>query len=251
MDDFSPHALPDRDDQYPRFEQRPDMARPTVGEDAQVARQIQGLAQLFEIGLAIAGALGRVATGQGGPAETKAFAGADIALAFERMTRAMGQITLLTQETLKLREGRRVLARKSFQRERKTAVERAVGEIAAATPSAPRPDQLKISLKSLFLRYNDYDDYCHGTFEEAVARICRDLGLKPDPEMLKRVAEGRVVDPEPTLPPIAAAEDWTFPPNPKVAVVEKPYTVRTTADGTRVWVPLDSPHLKKDSQAPP
>jgi len=255
MDDFSPHAVPDTDDQYPRFEERTGESRPAVGEDAVVALHIQVLNQLLEIGLAVAGAIGRVATGQSGPAETKAFAGVDLALGFSRVAKAMGQITLLTQETLKLRETRRSAARAQFRRERKAAAEGAVREIAAKSPatagSGAMPGQAKISLRDLFLRYDDYDDYCKGAFEEVVARICRDLGVTPDPEMLKRVAEGRNVDPAPPPPPLTRLPDWTFPPNPKVAVVEKPYTVRTTADGTRVWVPLDSPHLKKDSQAPP
>jgi len=248
MDDFSPNIPPDRD--YPRFDARTAESRPAISEDAQVARQIQRLDQLADIGLAVAGAIGRVATGQGGPAETKAFAGADLALGFGRITKAIGQITLLTQETLKLRETRRNAAREDFRRERKAAAEGAVREIAVKSLGTPNSEALRIGLSDLFLRYDDYDDYRHGAFEDVVACICRDLGLTPDPEMLRRVAEGRVVDPAPP-PPIPAAEDWTFPPNPKVAVVERPYTVRTTADGTRVWVPLDSPHLKQDAQAPP
>ena len=251
MDDFSPNTTTPKGAQYPRFEERPDAARPTLDADAVVARQIQRLDQLAEIGMAVAAAIGRVATGQGGPAETKAFEGIDLALAFGRIAKAMGQITLLMQETLKLRETRRDAARKNLRRERKAAVEGAVREIAAKSPAKADAASAKISLNDLFLRYDDYDDYCHGTFEEVVARICRHLRITPDPEMLRRVAEARAVDPEPPPPPLATLPDWTYPPNPKVAVVEKPYTVRTTADGTRVWVPLDSPHLKKDSQAPP
>jgi len=250
MDSVSPDTGLAGEDQTGRSDERAEESRPVVGEDAMIALQIQGLGQLFEIGLAIAGALGRVATGQASPAEARAFAGTDMALAFGRMAKAMGQITLLTQETVKLRESRRDSARTKFQRARKGAAERAVREIAAASPAKPGSDAMKVSLSGLFLRYDDYDDYCHGTFEEVVARICRDLGITPDPEMLRRVAEARAVAPEPPPPPLKAAPDWRAPPPPRVEP-EPPYTVVTTPAGTRVRVPLDSPHLRPKSQAPP
>src|SRR5579859_5023773 len=77
--------------QEPAGEVRP------AAEDVLIARQLEALAQL-------------TATGQATRAEADAFAGTDLALGYSRIVKAMGQTALLAQETLKLRESRRVEA---------------------------------------------------------------------------------------------------------------------------------------------
>ena len=252
MNSVPPNAGLAGDDQDDRSTGRAAESRPGSGEDALMDVQLRGLAQLFEIGLAMAGALGRVATAQAvSVGEVKAFAGTDMALAFGRMTKAMGQIMLLQQETAKLRASHAERVRKQFRQERKRAAERAVREIVVKAEPGLKPQQLKARLSDFFIRYDDYDDYRDGTFEEVVARICRDLGITPDLEMLKRVAEARAVEPEPPAPPPAAGPPpWNAPVKP-TAPAEEPYVVVTSPAGFRVRLPLDSPHLRPGGVGPP
>jgi hypothetical protein len=238
-------------DQDGRQTGRTGESRPYSGEDALMEVQLRGLAQLFEIGLAMAGAMGRVATAQAANVgEVKAFAGTDLALGFGRMTKAMGQIMLLQQETAKLRASHAERALKQFRRERKASAERAVREIAVEAEPGLKPQALKARLSDFFIRYDDYDDYRTGTFEEVVARICRDLGITPDPEMLRRVAEARAVDPAPPPTPPAEPPAWNEPPKRRPPD-EEPYVVQTSAAGFRVRQPLDSPHLRPGGVGPP
>jgi hypothetical protein len=145
-----------------------DWARPLAD------RQLQMLGRLAEAGLEIAVAL--EAQAKGGEAVVQG----DVAMAYSRVARAVRQTIMLQskliealQESETGRAGRKAAARASAARivrgviedDRSNDVERAER---LTTEAAER------------LREEDFGDLLARPFAEAVAEICKDLGLSPD-----------------------------------------------------------------------
>lgn len=166
-------------------------ANPGAGEAASdavlelAARQLEHLAELRGIGMALARSLKDQA--EAGAAS----GGGDPGLSFVRIARAVRQIIALETEISGLRE--KHLSRLSQLRllERKQIVRRVVQDaVLAEEPDIDR-DDMKSTLDDLFCDYEDYDDgdSAPGSIAETVARICRMLNVRFDPELWRQTVD--------------------------------------------------------------
>jgi len=145
-----------------------DWARPLLD------RQLQILGRLAEAGLEIAVAL--EAQAKGGEAVVQG----DVAMAYSRVARAVRQTLMLQsrliedlQENEAGRVGRRAAARASAAR----LVRGVIDE--DRTNDAERAERLAAEAAER-LREEDFSDLLARPFADAVAEICKDLGLEPD-----------------------------------------------------------------------
>jgi hypothetical protein len=145
-----------------------DWARPLV------ERQLQMLGRLAEAGLEIAVAL--EAQAKGGAAVVQG----DVAMAYSRVARAVRQTFMLQsrliedlQENETGRAGRRAAARASAARIMRGVIDD------GRRGDAERAERLAAEAAER-LREEDFSDLLARPFGEAVAEICKDLGLSPD-----------------------------------------------------------------------
>jgi hypothetical protein len=145
-----------------------DWARPMV------ERQLQVLGRLAEAGLEIAVAL--EAQAKGGEAVVQG----DVAMAYNRVARAVRQTVMLQsrliedlQEKETGRAGRKAAARASAAR----IVRGVIDE--DRSNDAERAERLAAEAAER-LREEDFSDLLARPFGEAVAEICKDLGLEPN-----------------------------------------------------------------------
>ena len=143
------------------------------------AQQLDALAKMREIGMAAVEAIGKLVTGKATEAEKTAFAGADIALAFHRASRAVRQIIAMEQEIAGLRETRR----QAIIGRRKNVAQKTMARVIKQAAYKEGIETLSVDRKILEAcrDYDDYDDYDRGTQAEIVTRLCKTLGIEnPD-----------------------------------------------------------------------
>ena len=136
---------------------------------ARIERQLQLLGELAEVGLEVARAIERQACGEPmGPREA-----GEVALAYARTSRAVRQTVLLQSKLI------HDLKAETFAQAQTARLERRQRGAAAAPDASaddrPRPPVLEAAegLEPL----EDDDEFLDEPFDQAVARICRDLGL--------------------------------------------------------------------------
>ncbi|MGZ3275616.1 MAG: hypothetical protein ACXU82_02060 [Caulobacteraceae bacterium] len=145
-----------------------DWARPLA------ERQLQVLGRLAEAGLEIAVAL--EAQAKGGEAVVQG----DIAMAYNRVARAVRQTIMLQSRLIEAlqgqetaRAGRKASARSSAARILRGAIDE------DRSNDTERAERLAAEAAER-LREEDFGDLLARPFAEAVAGICKDLGLSPD-----------------------------------------------------------------------
>jgi len=164
--------------------------------DPRAARHLAMLERLGEIGMAMAEAIGREALSEPG-AEPGVEPGegtrspAELAAVFTRIARCVRQTVALearvaagvqvrqAQACDEARERRRAEARKE-QALRKRDVRDVIQIIIEDTASPVVQSSLRTHLDARLEREAEDSDLVHMPLGEAVARICRDLGLNPD-----------------------------------------------------------------------
>ncbi|HTK35650.1 MAG TPA: hypothetical protein VL358_10260 [Caulobacteraceae bacterium] len=149
-----------------------DWARPLV------ERQLAVLGRLAEAGLEIAVAL--EAQAKGGEAVVQG----DLAMAFNRVARAVRQTAMLQSRLIQAlqdheagRAGRKAAARASAARILRGVIDEELPDDRAK--DTERAERLAPEAAER-LRAEDFGDLLARPFGEAVAAICRDLGLSPD-----------------------------------------------------------------------
>jgi hypothetical protein len=149
-------------------------AAPRARDRAWAERQLAILGRLAEAGLEIAVAL--EAQAKGGEAVVQG----DLAMAYSRVARAVRQTIMLQSKLVEAlgeretgRAGRRAAARASAAR----IVRRAIDS--ERPNDAERAERLAAEAAER-LREQDFSDLLARPFADAVAEICRDLGLSPD-----------------------------------------------------------------------
>jgi hypothetical protein len=185
-------------------------------------RQLELLGELAELGLEIARAIERQATGR---AEANLVKG-DFALAYARVSRSVRQTILLQTrliDSMKAEddaaakaqpEADQLAARLTPEHQRKSSVERIVERVI----EAEHPDdeeELETLMTEACERLDDedlYGDLMDHPISELVARICHDLGLNPDWPALaaelwavREMESGEVGAPLAALPPTASS----------------------------------------------
>jgi len=159
-------------------------AAPEFGLDARRERQLDRLAKLADMGMALAEGLTRKAAkieSQGGEGYE------NVCLAFTRLARAIRQINFQEQEILGLRETAEREARQAREQAEKEVAKRqsrfeklsAHDRVRAQLDADPDAGSVTRSEfnQSFSRRYDDYYDLYRGSFDDIVARICRDLGI--------------------------------------------------------------------------
>jgi hypothetical protein len=159
----------------------PETASPDAPRVGAVPRQVQLLGELAELGLDIARAIARQASGQ----SVEAVVEGDVALAYARVSRAV-RLTLMLQAKLieefqaAADEAAEVKARLAPAYRAKARVEAIVERVAESAHDEDTVDRL-ISEAAERLDDEDlYGDLLERPLSELVARICKDLGLEPD-----------------------------------------------------------------------
>lgn len=150
---------------------------------------LECLAELRAVGMAIAEGLGRYAKGELSASEEKAFKGCDVALAFSRVARAVRQIIVLEAEVMGLCD-KHWLKEKPAPKE--TAAERP--EPIERVERLDRPER-----RERFDDYNDYDDYFKGTPAEIIAQVRAELMALPGAKLVmvaRETAAAAAVVPE-------------------------------------------------------
>jgi hypothetical protein len=165
-------------------------------------RQLEMLSELAEIGLDVARRLGRLA--KEAPAEDEplcerqAVALGHVALAIGRVSRAV-RVTLMLQSQLieTLRKGAADAESKAEQSRaaaveaRKEAVEEVVERLARDEHPNREWEATRIANEAADHLDEEADEALMDLpFAELVERICRDLGLKPDPARLAELSAG-------------------------------------------------------------
>ena len=188
MDTFVQNTSPDGTAQEPE-----DLDKP-AGEAApanRLALQLDRLGRLADIAMEMAEGLARKAAG----IEKEGSDGYEaVCLAFTRVARAVRQINFQEQEILGLRgtaereerEARRARERREqeVRKGQKEREKRVVWQTVRELLEADR-DMRYVGFNDLDSRlrrdYDDYYDLYRGSFEEIIARICRDLGIAAAP----------------------------------------------------------------------
>jgi hypothetical protein len=190
-----PEALPDADADADGWAQ------------PRVERQLQILDRLAEAGLEIALAL--EAQAKGGEAVVQG----DVAMAFNRVARAVRQTIMLqsrlieaAQDRKRAASGRRAAARASAARLVRDAIEEEAGA------DKERAERLAGEAAERLER-EDFGDLLERPFGEVVAGLCRDLGLSPDWLALAEdcAAAEAALNGGPGEGASPAAPDWTGP----------------------------------------
>jgi hypothetical protein len=149
-----------------------DWARPLVERDIAI------LGRLAEAGLEIAVALEVQAQGraEGGEAVVQG----DVAMAFSRVARAVRQTLMLRSRLIEARQDQEAgrAARKAAARASAARIVR--GVIEDERPKDAEQAERLCAEAAERLRDEDFGDLLARPFGEAVADICRDLGLSPD-----------------------------------------------------------------------
>ena len=180
----------------------PDPAPPQAAADARalIERQMAVLSRLTEIGMAVAEACGRraVAEAAGEHSAGAADPGPDAGLVFARVARAVRLTIALQQRLMKDLDaldkaqahaermrtvGRRLHLRDLVGEAARTLVEarrKAEGRLAGDEDAAEA--EIELMTETAYERLTDAedDDLDALSFDEAVASVCRDLGLAPD-----------------------------------------------------------------------
>jgi len=149
-------------------------AAPAGGVRARVDRQLRMLDRLAEVGLEIAVALEAQAKG-GDPVVQ-----GDIAMAYSRVARAVRQTIMLQSrliEDLQAHETSRAAGRAAAHARAARIVRGVIDD--DRTNDAERAERLAAEAAER-LREEDFGDLLSRPFADAVADICRDLGLSPD-----------------------------------------------------------------------
>lgn len=147
-----------------------DWARPLA------ERQLAILGRLAEAGLEMAVAL--EAQAKGGPVVVEG----DIALAYDRVARAVRQTIMLQSNligTLQERQAAEVNRKASAKSSAARLVREVIEDDREAKDDRERARRLKDEAAER-LEAEDFGDLLARPFGEAVAQICRDLGLSPD-----------------------------------------------------------------------
>jgi hypothetical protein len=158
---------------------------------ALIARQLDGLGRLAEVGLTIAGALERQVTAEEPDEGPRAIVLADISLAYERVARAV-RMTFALQSRLiadlqALDRGTGLDATG-----RKERVGRIVGRVVEAGEHDFHTARSLVKEARERLEHDDiYGDVMSKPVSELIDQICRDLGLSPDWEGLAQEAWAR------------------------------------------------------------
>ena len=198
MNAFAQNSSPNGPAQEPSALDKPAGEAAPESREARLERQLDRLGRLADMAMQLADGLTRKAAkieAQDGEGEEA------VCLAFTRLARAVRQINFQEQEILGLRETRqreeRAVREKAAQEastKRKALEKRVVRDTvldllgAAASKDYVDTDEFEDRFES---DYDDYYDLYRGSFEEIIARICRDLGIDAAP------AEGAMsTDPE-------------------------------------------------------
>lgn len=195
------------------------------------ARRLRTLQALAEAGLKAAEALQmQIEAAATAPAEDPAVAArtaADLARAFAQVSRAVSVAVALEDKLDQDPETRRLEARARAARSSEPELARRRAKVAGAVEavivakegalSSIRGGELKKALDRLLdLEVQDGDDFLARPAGELVARICRDLGLKPDWTRWDHdwAVEAEAADLAPRVRPPARS---THPPGPRAA----------------------------------
>jgi hypothetical protein len=190
MNAFAQNSSPNGTDQEPEALDKPAGEAAPPGEQVdRLALQLDRLGRLADMAMKLAEGLTRKA------AEIEIQDGdgyEDVCLAFTRIARAIRQINFQEQEILGLRETRdrevRETRAKAEQEARDKAkarekgiIRQTVRELMEAERKSGIAERDALSTK-LSRDYDDYYDLYRGSFEEIIARICRDLGIAVAPQ---------------------------------------------------------------------
>jgi len=149
--------------------------------DARTERHLRTLQELAELGMTLARAVATRAAETGDP---------NVALAFTRIARAVRQTLALEarladdRETVRAGHAQRLAQETAARgRRRKKLVEGAVERAIDAECHGETAEDLKDELSErLEDRYDD-TDFADRPVSELIARICKDLGVTPDPTL--------------------------------------------------------------------
>jgi len=170
-----------------------------------VDRQLAILGRLAEVGLEIAVAL--EAQAKGGEAVVEG----DVALAYDRVARAVRQTIMLQSRLIEALQDRGAAAAGRKAAARASAVRIVRGVIDDERTNDDERTERLAAQAAERLREEDFGDLLTRPFAEAVAGICRDLGLAPDWLALAEdcfAAEAALTGEAAAAP---AEEPWTGP----------------------------------------
>jgi hypothetical protein len=147
---------------------------PPIDTRPMVERQLAVLGRLAEAGLEIA--IGLEAQAKGGPVVVEG----DLAMAYNRVARAVRQTIMLQSRLIQELKDRETAAASRKAQARASAARLIRGAIEDDRANdAERAERLSREAAER-LRLEDFSDLITRPFAEAVAQICRDLGLSPD-----------------------------------------------------------------------
>ncbi len=168
--------------------------------EARATRQMRMLQELAEIGMQLARAVGRQVAERtqedpgGADTDLAADLAADLALVFSRISRAVRQTIALEarldRELLQAQKAENAAmaeqaraAERALARRRKHAVREAVQEALDAEACGPELEALLADLDERLEDADDDPDFAELAIGQLVARICRQLGVVPDPSL--------------------------------------------------------------------
>ena len=151
-------------------------------QTAWVAAQLADLARLRAIGMEMAERIGAMQARLAEEPSEEALEGcATLTLAFTRVCRGIRQLVALEQEAAGLRDPHQARMRARRNADTARTLRLTIGGEVRQRRSDIDRETLKGMLGDLFRDYDDYDDYERGDIGPILERICKRLGVDPDP----------------------------------------------------------------------